>query len=184
MIPVMQTKFGRGQGNCLLAAVASILHRPLESIPDFSVSGCGWFEDLYEWCLNENIGLLCSDPKDFEHSIFVNAHAIGIFRVVGSPNENHAVILKCQRQELEIPQRAETPRKRPTIEEMETILDSEPTTLVHIRGDGTVVSWKWTADIVHNPNPHKNYELSDLLHLIFLIPELARVEQPTPKEAK
>jgi hypothetical protein len=58
VIPVQQTKFGAGNGNCLLAAVASVLERPLEEIPDFNLSGCGWFEDLYEWCLNEGIGLI------------------------------------------------------------------------------------------------------------------------------
>ena len=163
----MQTKFGKGEGNCLLAAVASVLRRPLESIPDFSMSGCGWFDELYEWCLNENIALLCCDPKDFEHSIFVNAYGIGIFRVVGIEDENHAVVMKCQRKEIAV---REHNAKRPTIEEMEALLDAEPTTPVHIRGDGTVVSWEWSADIVHNPNPSKDYKLGDLVHLIFLIP--------------
>jgi hypothetical protein len=142
MIKVMQSKFGKGQGNCLLAAVASVLHRSLESIPDFSLSGCGWFEDLYEWCLNENIGLLCADPKDFEHSIFLNAHAIGIFSVVGIEDENHAVVMKCSRQEQGSP-------------------DSKD----------ALSSWFWQADIVHDPNPQDNYRLGDLVHLIFLIPE-------------
>jgi len=142
MIPVMQTRFGGGQGNCLLAAVASILHRSLESIPDFALSGCGWFEDLYEWCLNEHIGLLCCDPKDFAHSIFLNAHCIGIFKVRGVPDENHAVVMRCARIEVGLPEQKDA-----------------------------LTCWKWTADIVHNPNPQKDYELADLVHLIFLIPE-------------
>ena len=142
MMPVMQTKFGRGQGNCLLAAVASILHRPLEAIPDFAVSGCGWFEDLYEWCLNERIGLLCCDPKDFEHSIFLNAYCIGIFEVRGVPDEDHAVVMKCARVEVGHPDQKDA-----------------------------LTCWKWTADTVHNPNPQKNYELGDLVHLLFLIPQ-------------
>lgn len=122
MIPVMQSRFGRGNGNCLLACVASVLHRPLESIPDFAMSG-NWFEDLYEWCRNENIGLICIHPKDLDHSIVLNSYCIMIFTVAGIADENHAVIGRCRRIEDGIPD-AEDPSK-----------------------------WKWQANIIHDPNP-------------------------------
>ena len=37
MIPVYQTDFGCGRGNCLQACIASILELPLEDVPHFSL---------------------------------------------------------------------------------------------------------------------------------------------------
>lgn len=145
MTPVQQTRFGKGQGNCLLACVASILDRSLESIPDFNLSGCGWFEDLHEWCLNEEIGLLCVHPKDLDHSICLNAWCILIFTVAGCnccdgkvPDENHAVVGRCKRIEVGMPDAQE------------------------------VDKWKWEATIEFDPNP-KGVKLGDLKHILFLI---------------
>lgn len=122
MVPVSQTRFGKGNGNCLLACVASLLHRPLESIPDFAMSG-SWFEDLYEWCRNERIGLLCVNPQDFEHSIILNTHCIMIFTVQGIENEDHAIVGKCTREE------------HPDVEMQ----------------DG--MKWRWVCEPIFDPNP-------------------------------
>ena len=145
MIPVQQTSFCKGQGNCLLACVASILERPLESIPDFTMSGCGWLEDLYEWCLNEDIGLLCVHPKDLDHSICLNSWCIMIFTVadcngcdVKVTDENHAVIGRCRRVE---------------------------------RGNPDAIDfgqWKWEATVEFDPNPN-GVVLGNLEHILFLI---------------
>lgn len=99
MIPTQQTKFGNGNGNCLLACVASILHRPIEEIPDFSLSGAGWYDELYEWCRNEEIGLIQIEPGSKEPIGLFHCYAICIFTVPGF-DENHAVIGKCVRTEL------------------------------------------------------------------------------------
>lgn len=145
MIPVQQTRFGNGQGNCLLACVASILDRPLESIPDFTMSGCGWFEDLYEWCLNEDIGVICLNPCDLDSSLFLNLWCILIWTVDGCnccdgkvPDENHAVIGRCNR-----------------------IQSNNPDTQ-------DVDKWKWEAIVKFDPNP-KGVKLGKLEHAIFLI---------------
>lgn len=42
MIPVDQTRFGRGEGNCWAAAIASILERPLEDFAAFHEAFCLW----------------------------------------------------------------------------------------------------------------------------------------------
>ena len=138
MVPVKQTRYGKGHGNCLLACVASILHRPLESIPDFAMSGCGWFEELYEWCLNEDIGVALIHPKDFEHSLFLNIHGIMIFTVAGMDDEDHAVIGKCVREE----------NNRPDENDKE--------------------KWRWHVEVVHDPNPRspKVDKLEHLLFLV------------------
>ena len=125
MIPIKQTKFGKGQGNCLLACIASILERPLESIPDFCISGCGWFGELYEWCLNEDVGIICVNPYDLEHSLCFNTWCILIYSVKGIEDENHAVIGWCRR--LEEPK-----------------IETEDSSL-----------WKWEAVVKFDPNPNK-----------------------------
>ncbi len=123
MIPTYQTKFGNGNGNCLLACVASILERPLDSIPDFTLSGCGWFGDLYEWCLNEGIGIICVDPNDLNHSLCFNLWCILCYTVANIETEYHAVIGKCKRVES-------------------VNIDAEDET-----------AWHWEAPIVFDPNP-------------------------------
>jgi hypothetical protein len=96
VIPVQQTKFGAGNGNCLLAAVASVLERPLEEIPDFNLSGCGWFEDLYEWCLNEGIGLIKLNPSQQSEVAVFGCYGVVSVKVHGH-DELHAVVAEFER---------------------------------------------------------------------------------------
>ena len=98
MKPVYQTRFGGGNGNCLLACVASILHRPIESIPDFNLSGCGWMEELYEWCGNEGIGLIQFNHPHYGDTGLYRGHGIAVLSVVGS-DEDHAVICEFVRKD-------------------------------------------------------------------------------------
>ena len=91
-----QTKFGNGNGNCLLACVASVLERDIDSIPDFNMSGAGWFEELYEWCVKERIGLIKLNPEGWKNAALLNSWAICCFSVQGS-DEHHAAVGKCVR---------------------------------------------------------------------------------------
>lgn len=97
MKPVYQTKFDKHGGNCLLACVASLLHRKLEDIPDFNLSGCGWFGELYEWCINEDLGLVLFNPAQFDRILLANTYCIMIHSVPGIADENHATIGWCER---------------------------------------------------------------------------------------
>lgn len=83
-----------------------------------------WFEDLYEWCLNEGIGLLCVHPRDLEHSIILNTHCIMVFTVKGIEAESHAVIGVCVREEY------------PSVEMQ----------------DG--MKWRWHCEPTFDPNPN------------------------------
>lgn len=92
MKQVFQTKFGRGLGDCLNAAIASVLERPLAGIPYFAAAEDGlWFERLYAWCKAENIGLMCLSPGDTKAFVMANFYCVLIHEVVGEP-ENHAVV--------------------------------------------------------------------------------------------
>jgi hypothetical protein len=94
MIKIHQTRLGPGNGDCFLACVASVLERPLASVPDFGTEN--WFEKFYEWCLSQNIGLICLSPEDFTGAIALNLWCILICDVPGA-DEDHAVVGKCKR---------------------------------------------------------------------------------------
>ena len=49
MIKVYQTIVDRGHGNCMQAAIASLLELPLEEVPHFLEHGCDWFEVFYNY---------------------------------------------------------------------------------------------------------------------------------------
>ena len=57
MIPVHQTTFGEGKGNCFQAALASVFELPLEEVPNFCVDyGDDWYHETSVW-LGEKYGL-------------------------------------------------------------------------------------------------------------------------------
>jgi hypothetical protein len=100
MKPVFQTKFGLGNGNCLQAAVASVLDCELGEVPDFNMSGIGWFEEMTEWAFNEGHGLLWAEAKRWDKHLLLNAWVILIYSVEGY-EEHHAVVGKCVLDEIE-----------------------------------------------------------------------------------
>lgn len=57
MIPIKQTIFGANPdnpGNCMQACVASILERPLDTVPNFVADVSDeWFQHMSEWLLRE-----------------------------------------------------------------------------------------------------------------------------------
>lgn len=59
MIPVDQTIFGTPAGNCLPACVASLLHLPIESVPNVCEDGDGWLERLAAWLVPRGFTPLC-----------------------------------------------------------------------------------------------------------------------------
>ena len=91
---VAQTKFGAGLGNCLQAAIASILERKLDTVPDFATEDTGWFQRLYVWCMQEGLGLLLINPHDLPRCALLNCHALLIYSVAGHA-DNHAVVGRC-----------------------------------------------------------------------------------------
>ena len=63
MKPVLQTKFGKGNGNCYAACIASILELPIEDVPNFCKSE-NWFEDSREWVKQHGFDLLMVVAND------------------------------------------------------------------------------------------------------------------------
>lgn len=94
MIPVKQTKYGRGNGNCLAACVASILCVNIDNIPDFNVDGY-WFEELKDFCYNTGLSLIHWNHSEFNKLIVTNCHLIAVCELKGE-EELHAVIGKAK----------------------------------------------------------------------------------------
>ncbi len=53
MNPVQQTKFGFPDGNCLAAALASVLEIPLEKIPNFGVDD-NWYDCFARYMISHH----------------------------------------------------------------------------------------------------------------------------------
>lgn len=99
MKPIDQTIFGFEKGNCFQACIASILEKPINSIPNFSD---GDFRDnIIKWMKDSNNRLMeieCNDfisDVDLFNMIFKDIYIIATGTSPRSPrNENklHAVI--------------------------------------------------------------------------------------------
>ena len=50
MKPVFQNRFGKGEGNCLAACLASIFEVPIESIPEFAEDP--WYNQFEEYMIS------------------------------------------------------------------------------------------------------------------------------------
>lgn len=95
MTPFMQTKFGKGQGNCLQACVASILDLSLKHIPDFNKEGMEWFVSLVKWCDANNVGVLYLPGPSVPACILANFYLIATYKVAESVDEEHAVVCRA-----------------------------------------------------------------------------------------
>lgn len=49
MIGVTQTSFGYPEGNCFMAAVASVIEEPLDTLPDLFEVCCEWDDGVARW---------------------------------------------------------------------------------------------------------------------------------------
>ena len=67
MTPVYQTIISGTEGNCMQAAIASLLDMKLEEVPDFKKSGHLWMQDIYRFLWNNGYEYHGSirNPRDF-----------------------------------------------------------------------------------------------------------------------
>lgn len=89
MRPVHQTKFGRPDGNCFAACVASVFEIPIEDAPDLSAGeqrGLHWLQVVQEWLAPR--GLWYCDVK-FDGILPLGYHLIGGMGPRGLP---HSVV--------------------------------------------------------------------------------------------
>lgn len=136
MTPVYQTNYGRGQGNCLTACVASLLDTPITALPEFCVDD-GWFEKLHKFCEESGYFLLYWRHSERVPLLALGCYVILLLELEGH-DELHAVIGKTKL-ESKIP-----------------VTDSEVENAFAItEGLGTKpgdVRWGWQTVLVHDPN--------------------------------
>lgn len=92
MTPIFQTNYGKGNGNCLTACVASILDVPISSLPEFCVDG-EWFARLDEFCRENGFFLLYWRHSRDLPIICLNSYLILLLSLQGE-NDLHAVVGK------------------------------------------------------------------------------------------
>lgn len=85
MIPVDQTLFGLPNGNCMSAAVASVLERPIETLPHFG--GGNWLEKLRRWSAPRGLVPLQTPVWPAEY----DGYGVGLG--LGPRGLNHAVVV-------------------------------------------------------------------------------------------
>jgi len=112
MKKINQTKFGKLNGNCMAACMASLLELPLGEVPDFGQEG-GWWSKLQAWVAGfeysalevrwpigegaadgehvfPNEGQICwavgNSPRgDFKHAVLVQWE-IGDWKIIHDPH--------------------------------------------------------------------------------------------------
>lgn len=100
MIPVDQTVFGDGKGNCFAACVASLLHKQVADVPNFCVehSDADWYLHFAKWLQSNGFGPLTFAMPDeaavAHHLNWARTFAPGVPWIAGgdTPRGKHAVI--------------------------------------------------------------------------------------------
>jgi hypothetical protein len=89
MTPVEQTNYGKHNGNCLTACVASILDLPVSALPEFCIDGL-WFTRLHEFCAENGFSLTYWKFSE-QMPLCLGAYVIVLLRLEGE-DDYHAVV--------------------------------------------------------------------------------------------
>lgn len=97
MIPVMQTIIDPNSGNCLTAAVASILELDIAEVPNFAaIHGDQCYDAMNEWLEARGLRVLEIAFCDYETFCKANFETIGDYCIITGPstipNRSHAVV--------------------------------------------------------------------------------------------
>jgi hypothetical protein len=96
MIPVDQTTFGKGTGNCFAACVATILEKSLDSVPFFMDSGDEWYIQFVNWAYEQGLIAECvnSDYPGFEEDLAKMGYSIVTGKSPRGGGMYHSVVFK------------------------------------------------------------------------------------------
>jgi hypothetical protein len=132
MTPVAQTKYGRHQGNCLTACVATVLDVPISSLPEFCVDG-EWFSRLDSFCRENGFFLLYWRHAENTPILCFNAYIILLLSLQGE-DDLHAVVAKT------------------SLESKHPVTDEDIEQGAALAEDAGGFMWGWRSEIVHDPN--------------------------------
>ncbi len=140
MTPVCQTKYGKGNGNCLTACVASILNVQISELPDFSVDN-EWFDLLYQFCKDKGYTLMYWHSEALPSVLTFNAYVVMLLELDGT-DETHAVVAKA-------------------VFSKKVVVEKQHDT------DGGI-EWSCTYEEVHDPNRLGTYPVKDVIGYIYI----------------
>lgn len=101
MTPVMQTRFGRGEGNCLNACVASVLDLPLGEggVPEGN-------KELRVWLAGRDLGIVWVEGQNGRFGAVTVAGCGAYYLAAGTsprdPEVDHAIVM-CDGREVHDP---------------------------------------------------------------------------------
>ena len=127
MTPVYQTNYGKDQGNCLTACVASVLDIPITSLPEFCVDNT-WFTLLEKFCRENGFTLTYWLHSASAPILCLGAYLIVILNLEGV-DTFHCVIGKAVLESV-------TP---------------DPVSATKL-GVSDADRWGWKIELVHDPN--------------------------------
>lgn len=101
MTPIFQTPDHPRGGNCLQACIASLLDRPLESVPNFpdlidDDQVDSMLPKMVDWCRRQNVGIAYIDVSGREEvwPVLDGFYLIACGKTKRSDYMNHAVIIR------------------------------------------------------------------------------------------
>lgn len=96
MVPVMQTTFGKGTGNCFAACIASILDISLDEVPFFMDHGDNWYTQFVNWAYDRGLIAECvnSDYSGFEEILESLEYSIVTGKSPRGGGMYHSVVFK------------------------------------------------------------------------------------------
>lgn len=90
MTPQYMTMFGFGNANCLQAAIASLLDKKIEELPNFSDFGKEWHWKTCEWLSEHGYGTIWVAAETVKDLIVSDCLCIAIFDT--GTHEDHAKV--------------------------------------------------------------------------------------------
>ena len=101
MTPVFQTKFGKGQGNCFAACLASLLDLSIEEVPNFcheERNNTYWMRKVQKWLLKYDLGIVSLNfykLEDMKEAIKIGNFPKNVYYIISGQSPRgllHAVI--------------------------------------------------------------------------------------------
>jgi hypothetical protein len=83
-------EFGFGNGNCLQAAIASLLDKKIDELPNFSDFGKEWHRKTSEWLLDHGYGTIWVAAESVKDLIVSDCLCIAVFDT--GTHEDHAKV--------------------------------------------------------------------------------------------
>jgi len=154
--PVEQTRYGKSQGNCLTACVASILDVPISSLPEFCDGNGNWFHLLHEFCITNGFCLMYWRHREDTPILCLGSYVIVLLKLEGE-DDMHAVVGK-----------ASLKNQEPVNERSDGQAEEDFEASEMIGSPPNATRWEWQTQIAHDPNTRGYPPVESIYGYIFI----------------